>query len=799
MREQDPMRLWYDRPAETWLEALPLGNGTTGAMAFGGIGRARYQINDATAWSGSPDSELAPPRLSQDEALANLEAARERIAAGDFGGATPYLQALQHRHSQSFLPFVDLELGLRFPGAQEVLGRCGESVTDYTRGLTLGTAVHTVEYRVDRHAVMVESFASFPDGVLVIRVETDHPDGLAPEVRLTSQLRILELRESVGRASIDLQMPTDVAPIHDGHLNPVIYSGGPGRSLQGAAVVGWKVAGRAATICLATATTFSGLGMMPQGTAADARARAAKRVEGALTLGAESLRERHLADYRALFGRVSISTGDPRPELPSDERLLHASAAPGGALAADPGLAGLLFQYGRYLLISSSRDGGVPANLQGIWNDELQPPWSSNYTLNINLEMNYWPAEVTNLSECVGPLADLIEALAATGTRTARELYGAPGWVAHHNTDIWAYSRPVGHGRHDPQWAFWPMAGPWLLRHLWEHLLFGSGDAKFARERLWPLVRSSVQFYLFWLREDGAGALGTSPSTSPENQFIDASGAVVSAAESSTMDLTLIADLFRIASALEAELGEDDELIAAARAALSRIPGPPIGPDGMIAEWRTWFRHPNPQHRHVSHLYFAFPGAMSMDSERAGAVMRSLDGRGDESTGWSLAWKIALRARLAQPEKVGDLMRLVFRDMCTDRGPTSGGLYPNYLAAHPPFQIDGNFGFTAGLAECLLQSHAGAIEILKAVPAELPQGTVRGLVARPGLVVDIAWEPDGAGVPSLMSTTISVLRRHAAGRYDVLYRDVRRSIEVGEPGSTLSSVTLTRADFVRGS
>jgi alpha-L-fucosidase 2 len=810
--------LWFDRPASKWTEALPLGNGRLGAMVFGGVGTEHLQINDATAWSGSPVSQSAPPVVSEQTAAASLEAARTALSAGDHTSAEHHLRQLQHRYSQSYLPFADLLVRTDITGQQARTVQAAPETETYQRGLNLATATHETSYRMAGALVTQRSYISHRHGVLVLSIKTDHPSGLDISATMTSPLRILDTGHDPAQAFLTLQLPSDVAPSHDQVPEPVRYSASKESALQGAAVIGWDHDGidrtlgdgsgspalhatavHHATIYLATQTTFTGLGKPPAGDARDALYEAAQRVSTARTLPGDTIRHAHLADHAGLYDRVMISTGkDPEQDLPTDVRLQRANAHPEGVLAADPALAALLFQFGRYLLICSSRPGGVPANLQGIWNDTLQAPWSSNYTTNINLQMNYWPAEVANLAECAAPLYDLIDALTITGRETATRLYNAPGWVAHHNTDIWAYTQPVGLGAHDPKWAFWPMAGPWLVRHLWEHLLFGADDT-FARTRAWEPIRSAAEFCLAWLQDQPDGALGTSPSTSPENQFITADGTASSVGESSTLDLVLISDVLKMVTSLAGRLGiTGDEVVHAAAAAAPRIPQPRPGRDGMVPEWAEDHPQAEPQHRHLSHLFFLYPGDSPLDGALATAASRSLEGRGDESTGWSLAWKLCLRARLGQPKKTDDLLRLVFRDMTVDRGPLIGGLYPNFFAAHPPFQIDGNFGYVAGLAECIVQSHHGEIELLRAIPSGLQTGSVSGLVARPGVDVSVSWTSSEDGELQLQRATLRARTAAAAGQRTVSFQGSRISVELPwslDVTDAAAPVELTMADF----
>jgi alpha-L-fucosidase 2 len=784
-------QLWFSRPAATWTEALPLGNGRLGFMAFGGIDHDRYQINDGTAWSGGLYSEQLPPRVSATDAADAIAASRRAIAVEDFRAATQQVQRVQHRHSQSYLPFADLMIDTAI----------GVSETDgYRRTLDFATGIQTTTFRLRGYEVCREAFISHRDGVAVIRMTTDSPAGLALALTLTSALRVAAAAGDAGGAWLELDMPSNVTPSFESHAHPVTWSDHPEESMKGAVVCSWEHDGVAsegtaasgvhtATIYLATATTFQGIAREAAGDAADARRVATTTIQAARSRGYQALRDDHVSDHASLFGRVSISTGPPI-DLPIDERLRRGNAHPRGVLAEDPALAGVLYDYGRYLLISSSRPGGLPANLQGIWNDQLQPAWSGNYTANINVEMNYWPAEVANLSECAEPLFALIEGLARTGVETARRVYGAPGWVAHHNADPWGYSQPVGWGGADPRWANWPLAPAWLLRHMWEHLLFGADD-RFA-EQAWERMRSAVEFSLHWLQEMPDGTLGTVPSTSPENVFSAPDGSQASVDTSSGLDRVLIADLFRFLIAIAERLGyQEDRVAMAAAAALPRINGPVIGRDGMISEWIADRPQRELDHRHVSHLYFAFPGDLAMTDELSRAVSASLDGRGDESTGWSLVWKVALRARLHQPHRVSDLLRLVFRDMSEDRGSWVGGLYDNLFVAHPPFQIDGNFGFVAGLTECFLQSHAGVIELLPAVPDELGSGSVEGIVARPGVEVSVWWETSRGG-PQLVRARFRPLRSSGIGRHIVRWGDREVMIDLVEE----STREVTAEDFV---
>ncbi|WP_051951757.1 glycosyl hydrolase family 95 catalytic domain-containing protein [Actinacidiphila yeochonensis] len=808
--------LRYRRPADQWTEALPIGNGLQGAMLYGIPGAERVLLNDGAAWSGGPGNEALPPVVSAERARAALADARAALGRGDGPAADAAVRRLQHRWSQTFLPFAEVGVRVEVPGTSGANG----PFEGYERVLDLDAATHTVRYRHGGTAVTAASFASHPDRVLVHRVTASGPVDVT--LALTSPLRVLggfgtgTDDRAPAEAGLLLQLPSDVAPPFQGAPETLRWDGREGAALRGAVVVGVAHDGLAApgtepgTVVLrgatrvaaviATATTFEGVGLPPRGDEHAASARARERVRTALASGPDEVRRRQLADHRALYRRVSWQPADPAgplptdgtpptdttlptdttiptvEALPTDERLTRANAA-GDALAADPALAPLLFHYGRYLLISCSRRGGTPANLQGIWNGEMRPPWSSNYTANINLQMNYWAADTADLPEVLPPLVDLVGALSRTGARTARRLYGARGWVAHHNTDVWAYSQPVGAGNDDPKWAFWPFAGAWLVGQLQDHLSFGGRSAAdpeaFARETVWPLARSAAEFLLDWLVPEGEedGRLGTAPSTSPENSYLTADGRTASVARSSAMDLALSAELLSDLVALAGRLGlAGDEVAARAARALPRLPGPRQGRDGALVEWADDPAADDPHHRHQSHLHPVFPGRTELPEEVLRGAARSLDLRGDESTGWSLAWRLALRARLRQPDAVGRLLALLFRDMATERGPWSGGLYPNLFAAHPPFQIDANLGYVAAVAECLVQSHLGRIELLPSVPARFAPARVTGLVARPGVRVDVEWREGGSDGAELVSVRLSALHAGADGPHTVVYR-----------------------------
>ncbi|PJJ65626.1 glycoside hydrolase family 95 protein [Compostimonas suwonensis] len=766
--------LWFESPARSWTEALPLGSGLMGAMVFGGVAEERIQINDTTGWSGGPATELSGRVPSAEVAQAGIARSREAVARGDWIEADEALRAVQHGYPQSFLPFTDLIV--RFSTA----GRPRGEAREYRRSLDLSTATHTVTSVADDVTVRMVVRLSHVRKVLLAVIDVEGPEGVDVELELVCPLLVRERRAASDGQDVLVRLPDDVAPDKLVTDEPVRYGDGEQTALDGAVSLRWTHDGhgdglsaarvRHAEIVLSTETNFVAPGAALSGDAETALTRARGRVTEAVAAGAEVVAAEQEADHGLLYARSALETGAaPDAGVPTDRRLVAAYSSP-ASVASDPGLVGLLFNFGRYLLICSSREGGLPANLQGIWNDKMQPPWSSDYTTNINLEMNYWLAEQTDLPECLPPLFEFTKALAISGTETASRVFGAPGWVAFHCSDAWGYTQSVGDGTHDPSWAFSPFTGPWLLQHVRERIRFG-GDVELARS-MWPVIRSAGEFHLHLLVEEPDGTLGTSPSTSPENHFTAPDGRRGATAGSSTMDVTLTRDLFRLVGEVAQLIGVagDDPVVRAATAAARRLPDPQIGADGMIREWTDDTLRADPDHRHTAHLYFVHPGDGPTTPELAEAAQRSLEGRGDESTGWSLVWKMAMQARLGRPDRVSSLLRLLFRDATVYRGPYVGGIYPNLFTAHPPFQIDANFGFVAAIAEGLLQSHAGVVEIMKGVPEELPSGTVTGLVARPGIVVDLEWAHG-----ELVSATLRA-RAHGAGTHLVRYAG--RLIEV---------------------
>lgn len=785
-----PLVLAYDRPAARWTEALPVGNGRLGAMCFGGTLTDRVQVNDDTCWSGSPATVAGRSLLEPGEGPRVVDEARAALAAGDVRAAERAVQRLQHGHSQAYQPLVDLLVHEVGPAEEVAPDVRAATPPGYARTLDLRAAVARHTWSGAGATVIQETWSSAPHQVLV--VDRRATDGTLPALRvsLTSPHPTLEVQGTPTGLAATVRMPSDVVPDHEPadehvrydptpgaavtaavhvavHTDGIVGDAGPSATADAVEVVGATYV----TLVLATETDLVDATTAPHGDRDALREASARRtatvVDEIVAAGLPALRAAHVADHSALFARVELDLGpDPDGVATVPERLArHAAGAP------DPALAALQAQYGRYLMIAGSRPGTRPMTLQGIWNESVVPPWSSNYTTNINTEMSYWPAGPANLDECHAPLTTWLGDLARTGRSTARDLYGLPGWAAHHNSDVWGFSLPAGDGASDPAWTAWPLGGVWLATHLWDRFDF-SRDLGFLADHAWSLLRGAADFALAWLVEMPDGTLGTSPATSPENRYVAPDGRPAAVTVSTTSDLAMVRELLERcldAAQVLADAGTavpdgapdpgDLGWQAVTRAALDRLPGERVLPDGRLAEWSTDLVDAEPEHRHQSHLVGVYPGTRvdpRSAPDLAAAALATLDARGPDSTGWSLAWRLALRARLGDAGGAGAALDAFLRPTADgapphdvpapgDARPGAGsGVYPNLFCAHPPFQVDGNLGFTAGLLELLVQSHrttAGTtvVDLLPVVPESWPDGAARGLGLRGGMTLDVRW------------------------------------------------------------